>query len=105
MRVRHRREVNLAFSIDQNLRYLLVNLVNWEFEPLLQFLCYECAIFGPLLQLLSYQVMGKTLVLSVALFHLVVIGIENYTHLNSLYVFLMDRILANREPLNAEVLL
>jgi hypothetical protein len=102
--MRHWFQIYLALSVDQNFRNLLIDLINRELEPLLKLLRHKLTTTSPFFQALSYEVVSEAIILGVILLHLIVISIENNTHLDGLYVFLVDCIFTDRESLDAEVL-
>lgn len=91
----HRLQVNLAFSIENDLGNLAVKFVHWCPQSLLQLLCHKAAAQGPLLERLSNQIVGKALEIAVAQFDLAVVGVEHNAVLNDFDLPVGDLVLSN----------
>jgi len=98
-------QVHIALSVEDDVGNLRVQFIDRRFQPLLKLLSYEGAATGPLLQDFSHQVVSEPFILQVQQLLLVIISIENYTHLDCFDVLLEDGVLTDRELFNAEVLL
>ena len=94
--LRHRLQINLAFSIEDYLCNLAVEVVDGCPQPLFQFLRYKTASECPFLERFSNQIVSVSFQsIVIVQFDLVVIRIEYHTVLNNLYLFAWNLILSN----------
>ena len=71
-----RLQVHVTLPVEHDLCDLLVKLVKWILEALLQFVSDKVRLGGPSLETLGDQVVGETFKLLVGLLHLIVLGVE-----------------------------
>ena len=89
----HWLQVYLAFSVEDHLSDLAVQIVNRRPEPLLQLLSHKAASQGPLLERFCNEVVRESLEIIVAEFDLAVVGVEDDAVLNDLDLAVRDLVL------------
>ena len=66
----------MTFSVKHDFSNLLVKLIQWILQTLLQLICYEVRLCGPSLKTLSDKVMSKPFKLLIGFLHLVILSVE-----------------------------
>ena len=99
----HRLQIDMSIAINDDFGNLLVKLVDWSFQSLLELLCHKLVSACPFLESFGNQVVCETLVFVILHLHLIVICVEHYRHLYSLNIWIIYLVLANRELFHAKV--